>query len=381
MRNEKPNFRVKHPYAHLIQCLLLGIVLMLSSVLVSGTSLFGFNKVGNDSPLVEQETEVAAASGVWNDNISSPVNQRDTGDYYLSGSTCYIYTAKGLAYAAYNDAWNNYTFYIENDIDMSAHYFNDPFGQNRSYPFKGTFYGQGHKITLTLDSRYSLATADSSDGNSLNYGFVQYNNGGDFYDLTIEYTTYSYVAYSDGWFHFGGFVGLNYDSMAWFVDCAVTGNVFFDSGSPNVGGFVGASNYNMKFYRCVSNIEIDNEAAGAEGYLGGFVGYQGDYYSDFYNCVFMGAVIDDWYGKYTYVGGFIGRANGSTVCDFYSCVSAGLLISDNNNTSGYVGYVNSAAAPRLGHCFFMSYLRKYRCCSRYFLRLSHRSWTQRSLLW
>ena len=368
-KDKKPNFKVKHPYAHLIQCMLLGIILMFSSVLVSSTSLFGFNKLGN-SDSTEQENEVQAAtpSGNWYDYASS-----SSSAVYLSGTTFYINTAAGLAYAARwasntanPAAYASYTYKLNNDIDLSAHYWNYPFGLNDSRRFKGTFDGQGHRI-------YGICIKEGNwQGGGDDFGFFRYTQGAKIKNVKFDYKVgKSYNSINGN--TWGGVVARTRggsSTKTTISDVWVSGYMFQNTGIDRVGGFVGEAESWLEFNRCYSTIFLDTEGGNTSNdhYIGGFVGYSNESSDVRFNyCVFRGVVWHDYGGgnAYAYGGGFIGRNNhnGSWPARFTGCVSAGLVTGNANwRQGGFVGYCKSNSSsdyPIYSGCVSLSISRPF----------------------
>ena len=129
----------------------------------------------------------------------------------------------------------------------------------------------------------------------------------------------------------GGFIGsTGADYLTEIVNCYATGNVTCYNGIS--GGFIGIcesgtkSNNDDYIRNCSAWGNV--ESANANSYLGGFIGFIGNY-RKIENCFARGDITDDQYSQFT--GSFIGRANMASITN---CYASGAVKSSHS----FVGY-------------------------------------------
>ncbi len=148
------------------------------SVFVCMAMLVGVSFFAGDNLFVEKEVEAVALEPTTKELWSS---HGTTLNLTSPNADVHIYTAGELAtFATYvnngNAVGGQFYFshkdvYLEADIDLSSYYW-VPIGTYKN-PFKGNFYGQGHKITgLFLNGNTRASAGDSEEGRtySTDYG-------------------------------------------------------------------------------------------------------------------------------------------------------------------------------------------------------------------
>ncbi len=189
--------------------------------------------------------------------------------------------------------------------------------------FKGTFDGDGHKLTINVSSTDAAALS----------GVSAFPNaaGATFKNLTIEgnITAAGEAFNSTSAENIAGFVGKPLGNLT-FENCTNLANI---TANRTAGGMVGFSNnHTMKFVACVNgrrganlgNIECnDADIAGYAEYgygTGGIIGYSNNAIT-IESCKNEGNIR----GAYN-VGGIIGRANKGTT--IYNCANNGEIFAD-----------------------------------------------------
>lgn len=128
-------------------------------------------------------------------------------------------------------SYNNKYYRLENDIDLSGNENFSPIGMSASYPFNGTFDGNGHKIR-NITIKYTNSTTTTK-----NFGLFGYNNGTIKAILSVD-----------------GVISIDGTSV-----------------SVNTGGIVGYNNGLLSY--CNSNVSIISvyNAGGIAGYNSGTI--------------------------------------------------------------------------------------------------------------
>ncbi len=232
------------------------------------------------------------------------------------------------------------------DLDVSSVSPWAPIGTSDK-PFKGTFEGNGHKIT-------GLHLNGSQDYQGL-FGYV--NRG------TVENLTLEGVTCDEGSGEYvGGLCGYYYDGST-ISNCTVTGNI-------NSGRYVGgiaAGGFSSKFSNCmfdgsvtasgdrvggicadgdaISNCTVTGDING-NNEVGGICGYSSSGTVTISNCTFSGTVTGSDYS----VGGICGDSNGNV--NISNCKVTG-----NINASRFVGGIcgdnqGSSSAGGVTACIF-----------------------------
>ena len=222
----------------------------------------------------------------------------------------------------------NKCFILTADIDLAARGScptaiiapdTDPMSEGyQGTAFKGTFDGNGHKIThLTIN------------GGSNNYIglFGDLSSGGQILNLGVEDVNIQANS------RVGGLVGFIGTSGGTIRNCyttgVVTGDTYFGeaayAGGTYAGGLVGRSYGNI--IECYSKCTVN----GNINFIGGLVGYQGswDYESVITSCYAAGAVDGN-----DYVGGLVGQCDYGIIETSYSVGS----VNGNFDVGGLVGY-------------------------------------------
>ena len=209
----------------------------------------------------------------------------------LVGGTYYVVPATGTAGDPYtisnSDEWINFVYYVNNGNNYNGKYvkltanidITTPVGSHASdsdnKPFSGTFLGDGHTITVTLDN----------DGNQGLAPF-RYINGATIKDLKVtgtiassQYHTSGLVGFADGTNliencivtatlnitsnYAGGIIGHGLTSATTIRGCAFTGTVNgVDGNRSNIGGLWGWSNSGTPtLLNCLENGTYTNIAS------------------------------------------------------------------------------------------------------------------------
>lgn len=228
-----------------------------------------------------------------------------------SGDPYLINSANQMAsLAIYVNSGTNYSgkyFLLQNNIDLSAYPNWTPIGTS-SYPFNGTFDGNGHKITnLTINTTGTyIGLFGNLSGTIKNLGLENVN-------IT---STLSYV---------GGLAGKVSGTI---TNCYVTSGTI--TGGNYVGGVCGYINSGSISQCWSSGLSITGDS-----YVGGLGGYTTG--SAISNCYSESSVL----ANVQYAGGLIGfdNSNGSIV----NCYSNG-HVNTGSYKGGLVGYGSSPTA-------------------------------------
>ena len=365
-------------------------------------------------------------SSIWNSLDLNVLTGNIDNDSEISGTISFSGSGSGTESDPYlifnpiqlNDVRNSIghsgVYYkLMSDIDMTEWIAENnptqgwqPIG-NKTNKFKGTFLGNGKKISGLTVSRESadyvglfgyIYNATISDlevdgqiiGNNYVGGIVgkSYNstaskcsfNGnisglGDCVggitgnSLNDTYSDCIYKGDINGKYNVGGFAGSIESST--INNFSATGNI---SGTKFIGGFAGVILENSK----VSNIEAIGNISATDNYIGGCVAFvQNDvkissalhngniigadnvggfigYYNTattsnpISNCKHIGKIS----GKEN-VGGLIGNINrGLAERTISNCYAIGDIVASNNNVGGLVGYINSESATTISDSYY-----------------------------
>ena len=200
----------------------------------------------------------------------------------------------------------NGCYVLVNDIDFIGETI-APIGNYRT-PFKGEFYGQGHKI-----SNFYVDTTDKYAGL---FGKI---NGGHVSGLKVDegYVTGGPADSGLNDVGVGGFAG-KIDSKSLIDNCSFEGEVH-NSSSCNTGGFVGYTADSPVILRCCTESYVASESGNDN--TGGFVGNHG--------------------------GGFIKDAYAQSAVDSSDDYGG----DSGNNTGGFAGSVSSSARIANSWCY------------------------------
>ena len=215
-----------------------------------------------------------------------------------------VSTADELNSIGHNSRLMTACFKLVNDVDLTGVDFN--IIANQYYPFRGTFDGNGHRI-----SNFSYMSPETtgvglfgyvSCGQIRNLGLIDPNihvDKGEYHGclvglLSAGTVTHCYVESGSitGQDELGGLVGEN-GSGGVIMNCYFTGDA---TGNENVGGLVGQNKGSVT--ACYSNADVEGRTA-----VGGLVGRCTP--GEIVNCYAQGNVAGLWY-----VGGLAG-SNGS----------------------------------------------------------------------
>lgn len=352
MRNKKPSFRVKHPYQNLINSILMGLILLLSSVLsvVIINNTFN-NNVGSTH---------AADAYSWYDV-----------DYYMK---------------------NGYTVYLRQDITISSSY------TALSSTWTGKLYGEGKKISsysgssngyvhITLnpgalvDNVVFYGAGGSTSTSSYAKFFRQVSSGATISNCTFTHTSASYdkpmIYYNYGtisrcvvngsgsvWpassgVYWGTLCTYNYGTVTQCSNSTnvVGTNVYFDWSTKYVSGLVGY-NYGYGSYaglisQCYNSGTINGTPGSssnkAGGHAAGICGYNS--YGDIVDCYNTGTIYGgDSYGGVNDTAGVNGGAAAGIVV--YSFGSSSYYASVKNCYN--IGSITGGDGGNGGNCTTVS---------------------------
>ena len=165
--------------------------------------------------------------------------------------------------------------------------------QMESYPFKGTFKGNGYKIT----------GIHINDANLYGAGLFGVVSGATLDGVVVEDLTITAGEYTGG---IVGYVTGTSDITSNISNCRADGYV---SGKGNVGGFVGCifGTGTVTVTNCVARVDVRS----ANINYGGFIGQADDLYMTISNCWCSGAV----WGTGGSIGAFVGLSMNGTIQD------------------------------------------------------------------
>ena len=178
-----------------------------------------------------------------------------------------------------------------------------------TYPFKGTFDGQGYTVS-------NLRHTSSSTPRGL-FGYIE---NAEIRNLNVNTGTYTTKATTYG----GGIVGNSVNST--IEDCSFNGQIA--STSTWIGGIVGKM-VSTTVRRCVTAGTITSSAS---NYVGGICGHAS--YGESASVIEDCASNMDIFGVSS-VGGIAGYISNSTI---QRCINAGNVSGQTNNVGGIVGY-------------------------------------------
>ena len=198
------------------------------------------------------------------------------------------------------------TVIITTDFSINANWV--PIG-TATYPFKGTFDGQGYTVS-------NLRHTSSSTPRGL-FGYIE---NAEIRNLNVNTGTYTTKATTYG----GGIVGNSVNST--IEDCSFNGQIA--STSTWIGGIVGKM-VSTTVRRCVTAGTITSSAS---NYVGGICGHAS--YGESASVIEDCASNMDIFGVSS-VGGIAGYISNSTI---QRCINAGNVSGQTNNVGGIVGY-------------------------------------------
>lgn len=208
-------------------------------------------------------------------------------------------------------SYNNKYYRLENDIDLSNIENFSPIGINESYPFYGTFDGNGHKIK-NMTIKYTNTTNTTKK-----FGLFGYNIGNIKNILSIDGVISIDGSSFSG--NTGGIVGYNKGSISY-----CNSNVSITS-SYSIGGIAGHN-----FGIINDCINYGNVKSTTFSYAGGIAGFNN---SKITNCYNVGTI------KGIYVGGITGGDIGGNINNSYN---TGII--SGSYSGGIVGSLDSGSA-------------------------------------
>ncbi|MCD8095202.1 MAG: hypothetical protein LUE12_03635 [Ruminococcus sp.] len=266
-------------------------------------------------------------------NMAVTALSADTDWYNTTDTSFTITTAAELAGLAslVNDGndFSGKTITLGSNIDLNSEAWT-PIGTYSSYPFNGTFDGQGYTVA-------NLFINDTISDYLGLFGYV--GSSGTVQNITVNGTVTGSSDYST---YVGGVVGVNAGTVSYCDSSVTVYGIYYVGGvvSYNSGTVMGCSNSGTVSAeaRCggVVGYASSGEVSGCTNsgvvsgtiVIGGVVGYA--YKGEISGCTNSGDVTGDGY----FVGGVAGCANGSTVSD---CCNSGDVICNGGYAGGVVG--------------------------------------------
>jgi len=261
------------------------------------------------------------------DDIEEPTDDwGKSGNYTISWynknqSEFTLSSNKELAGMAYliNNGYTEFegcTIKLANDIDLSNKTWKAPSS------FKGTFDGQGHKISGVF--------IGTDDDTQLNFGFWKTLSKATIVNLNLEGTgKYEVKKSTDKTAHVGGMVG-EVSSGSLIQNCQVNMDIYFRRGkvSTHYSGYIDYTEFESSI----------------GSYVGGIVGWlQGD----IKNCVNLGSirhyVRETWVSQGVILGGIAGYCNDETRIEYCENLSPLIKVVESNVNQGdcyYYKWIN-----------------------------------------
>lgn len=209
-------------------------------------------------------------------------------------------------------SYNNKYYKLENDIDLSSIENFSPIGLNESYPFYGTFNGDGHKIK-NMTIKYTGTTSTKK-----NFGLFGYNVGNikniPSIDGVISIDGSSYLSNT------GGIVGYNKGLISY-----CNNNVSITSVTSS-GGIAGIN------YGIISNSSNYSNVKSTSNYSSGIAGYN---WSKITNC----------YNTGTISGANSGGIAGNNYKDINNSYNTGMISGDDS------GGIAASSSGKIYDCY------------------------------
>lgn len=198
-----------------------------------------------------------------------------------------------------------------------------------NYPFKGTFDGDGHKLTVSLNNN-----GDSGDDEST-YGVApfRFTEGATIKNLTVDGT----VSTTDRKFA-AGFIGWALNSTNNIENCVSSVEINSTiNGDGTHGGFVGKANGTLNISNCLFNGMMTTSLTNGTNSCGGFVGWAESAASGvkIYNSLYAPATIPEGKYKIDDNNSATFARNGAYIDDGYYTESFGT--SQGASTNGAIG--------------------------------------------
>lgn len=221
----------------------------------------------------------------------------------------------------------NASIFLENDITVDGSW--EPLGKNSVFAFRGSFEGNGHSVTVTVD-----------DPNLSYFGFFGCLENAEVKNLTVNGEVYCSEPYA----YVGGIAARARGNVT-LENCINNAAVSaYARGCAGVGGIIGGyddaveykyENIRLVLENCVNNGVIMVTGEDTKAFAGGIVGSN-------QNCVQLISCENngDIYAGGVWVGGLLGQA-GYKTGDFepsiYSCLSTGALFGAPGKTNRLYG--------------------------------------------
>ena len=269
-------------------------------------------------------------------------NGQDTFDYEIKDAT----ELNGFSYISKQDNFSGDTVRLVKDITFDGTEEWSPIG-NGTYPFAGTFDGNGKEIK-------GLTKATSAQ----TVGFFSQVSGATIKDLTLR-GTISALSQSAGLigisagttsienvvvdvdvnsagFYVGGFVGNQSSGTLTLSNSTNLGNITSTYSDPKVGGLIGYVGGTVEIRDCVQAGEVTGQK-----YSGGFIGQVGGT-ADVSKSELSGNVTGN------YIGGFVGYVTGSL--NLQECL-LNSTITGTDLSGGFIGHINAGSKTcTIKHC-------------------------------
>ena len=228
------------------------------------------------------------------------------------------------------DRFDGQTIQLENDIELIVDW--TPIGDlsGSNYYFRGTFNGNGHKISNLFYHDFDNDQADAG-------GFIGATDGATIKNLTIQ----GKVKSARSWV--GGIIGKNIyvnDEYSVIENC--TNEVHVVSSGKHVGGIVGHSEY-ATILNCSNDGKIESLNSSTV-FAGGIVGYTK--YTSIIHCSNTGR-IDCMMSSPSYIGGIVGEFRSSKGDIVLACSNEG-TIGTRDLSDIYIGGIAGTYYPTSG---------------------------------
>lgn len=333
-------------------------------------NMYGVAKVADvsyiTSAVITKNATTTFESGkVYSKTISGLVKVDDVVKYEGSGTQADPYKIASFAnlkYMSQNSSdWDKY-FVQTADIRMNGKTWT-PIGPNYTNPFKGTYDGQGYKISgkMVMSGTYD------------NGGIFGYLYAGTIKNVHFDGTV-DCSGITNTTMHIGTVVGtINANSTIEYcsnsADIVVPSQVTssddskktVDNNARYVGGVIGGTEANIrkvKIIACTNTGNITNGISGRIWFeMGGIIGYYGVYAYNDENSLFIGCVNTGNISGAGRIGGLIGYASGGiygtgSLTKQNICSSWSTATSVTNGSSGAVGSFIGVNELNVNHCYY-----------------------------
>ena len=251
-------------------------------------------------------------------------------------------------------SFNGTTVYLDSDIEFTPSLSQqfEPIGNTSSYYFKGTFDGQGHRIS-NLVMNLSLTYV----------GLFGYSYGAIIKNVILDGSC-SFIQSSENNNPTIGSI-YGYCSSCTFESIVNMASVtYIGSATTNfcVSGIVGRLLGSSTIRNCVNYGSVINSGTSTtESDIGGITGFCGGEGTKFIqNCANYGTITNNGESNSLYLGGIAGQSYCGTIV-IENCVSGGRIVNSkqangNNYIGSVAGYIPSKNNPQtiITHCFWTS---------------------------